>query len=82
MGDIHQPLHATTNADRGGTCQKVNVTPTDENLHFAWDDAVVVELENQLGTYGPEATARKLERLYPASGNAFVWKRGSAAQVA
>jgi hypothetical protein len=33
--DIHQPLHTTTNADRGGTCQQVNVAPAEENLHFA-----------------------------------------------
>ena len=26
VGDIHQPLHAVTNADLGGTCQQVNVT--------------------------------------------------------
>jgi hypothetical protein len=32
--DIHQPLHTTTNADRGGTCQQVNVVPAEENLHY------------------------------------------------
>jgi hypothetical protein len=42
VGDIHQPLHAATNADRGGTCQQVNFAPAEENLHYAWDDAVVV----------------------------------------
>jgi hypothetical protein len=40
----------------------VNVAPAEENLHYAWDDAVVAVLEKQLGTTGPEATARKLER--------------------
>jgi hypothetical protein len=35
VGDIHQPLHAATNADRGGTCQRVNVAPPEENLHYA-----------------------------------------------
>jgi hypothetical protein len=62
-------LHTTTNADRGGTCQRVNVSPAEaeENLHYAWDDAVVVVLEKQLGTTDPDATARKLEALYPAS---------------
>jgi S1/P1 Nuclease len=24
IGDVHQPLHTTTNADRGGTCQEVD----------------------------------------------------------
>jgi hypothetical protein len=69
VGDIHQPLHTTTNADRGGTCQQVNVAPAEENLHYAWDDAVVVVLEKQLGTNELEATARKLEAIYPATGD-------------
>ena len=43
VGDIHQPLHTTTNADRGGTCQQVNVV-SEKNLHYVWD-AVVVVLE-------------------------------------
>lgn len=41
VGDIHHPLHTTTNADRGGTCQQVNVAPAEASLHYAWDDAVV-----------------------------------------
>jgi hypothetical protein len=77
VGDIHQPLHSTTNADRCRTCQRVNVAPAEENLHYAWDDAVVAVLERQLGTCAPEATARKLEALYPASGELAVWKPGS-----
>ena len=32
VGDIHQPLHTTTNADRGGTCQAVNVAPAEAKL--------------------------------------------------
>jgi hypothetical protein len=39
VGDIHQPLHAATNADRGGTCQRVNAAPPDGNLYFVWDAA-------------------------------------------
>ncbi len=65
VGDIHQPLHAASNSDRGGTCQPVDVDPPEENLHFAWDDAVVVQLEHQLGTNNPRATATALERIYP-----------------
>jgi hypothetical protein len=58
-----------TNADRGGTCQQVNVAPAEKNLHYVWDDAVVAVLEKQLGTADPDATARKLEALYPATGD-------------
>jgi len=82
VGDIHQPLHTTTNADRGGTCQQVNVVPAEKNLHYAWDDAVVVVLEKQLGTTDPEATAHKIEALYPATGDLKTWKPGESEQIA
>ncbi len=67
VGDVHQPLHAGGNGDRGGTCQPVEVTPPEPNLHLAWDDAVVVELEQELSTQGPRATASALQPLYPKS---------------
>jgi hypothetical protein len=67
VGDIHQPLHAGSNVDRGGTCQPVAVAPPEPNLHYAWDDAVVVALEAGLGTHSPRATATALEKLYPVS---------------
>lgn len=82
VGDVHQPLHATTNADRGGTCQQVKVVPEEQNLHFAWDDAVVAVLEKDLGTTKPEATARKLEALYPATKDLMTWKPGESGQIA
>src|ERR1700746_1592809 len=82
VGDIHQPLHSTTNADRGGTCQQANVAPAEDNLHYAWDDAVVTVLERQLGTTDPEATAHKLEALYPATGGLATWKAGESEQIA
>ena len=82
VGDIHQPLHAANDADRGGICQAVNVEPAEENLHYAWDDAVVVNLEQQLGTHAPEATARKLEALYPERADSFTWQPGTSQQIA
>jgi hypothetical protein len=52
VGDLHQPLHAITNGDRGGNCVAValpgepvrklenhNVTP---NLHGVWDTDLIV----------------------------------------
>jgi hypothetical protein len=82
VGDIHQPLHTTTNADRGGTCQRVYVAPVEENLHLAWDDAVVALLEKQLEVDNPEVTARKLEALYPAAGGLETWKAGESGEIA
>ena len=77
VGDIYQPLHAVTNADRGGTCQRVNVEPVEENLHYAWDDAVVTVLEKQLETDQLTATARKLEALYPLAATSRCGNRTS-----
>jgi hypothetical protein len=81
VGDIHQPLHSTTNADRGGTCQQVNVVPAENNLHYVWDDAVVIVLEKQLGTTEPEATARKLEAMYPATTDLATWRPEESEQI-
>jgi S1/P1 Nuclease len=39
-------------------------------------------LEEQLGTAEPEATARKLEALYPAAGDLATWKPGQLEQIA
>jgi S1/P1 Nuclease len=82
VGDIHQPLHAATNADRGGTCQQVNVAPAEANLHYAWDDAVVTALEKELETHDTEATARKLESLYPTKGTIDKWNAGESERIA
>lgn len=57
-GDIHQPLHCTTNNDRGGNCVPVNFfgklpkkTSTTaesyaDNLHGVWDTDLVERIEN------------------------------------
>jgi hypothetical protein len=42
-GDVHQPLHSTTNSDRGATCIKV-IPSADENLHHVWDSVIVAGL--------------------------------------
>src|SRR5262249_9299561 len=82
VADIHQPLHSTTSGDRGGTCQQVHVVPAEENLHYAWDDAVVTVLEKRLGTTDPETTARKFETLYPSTNELMTWKPGESEQIA
>ena len=44
LGDIHQPLHATTNADAGGTAKATGFTGS-SNLHSVWDMALVKLVE-------------------------------------
>ncbi|MDQ2711236.1 MAG: S1/P1 nuclease [Acidobacteriota bacterium] len=42
MGDIHQPLHAVSDADLGGNCEHVDpAVDTANNLHAVWDGAIV-----------------------------------------
>ena len=53
VGDIHQPLHDTTNDDRGGNCLCIKFIKDDGDssvrtkFHSAWDRAI---LEDRLGT--------------------------------
>ncbi|MDQ2841069.1 MAG: S1/P1 nuclease [Acidobacteriota bacterium] len=42
VGDIHQPLHAVSDADLGGNCEHVDPpVDTAKNLHALWDGAIV-----------------------------------------
>jgi nuclease S1 len=42
IGDVHQPLHAISDADLGGNCEPI-APPIDtaENLHTVWDAVIV-----------------------------------------
>jgi S1/P1 Nuclease len=66
MGDIHQPLHTITNADKGGSCIMVNDRLSDENLHEVWDTVMLEKLEHTLHADTAMATAHQLEKLYSA----------------
>jgi len=45
VGDLHQPLHAISNADLGGNCEHVSPpVETATNLHAVWDGAIVNSL--------------------------------------
>jgi hypothetical protein len=54
VGDIHQPLHAVVNGDRGGNCVRLTAPllhpgtplPDTTNLHGAWDiDEVLAAMQ-------------------------------------
>jgi hypothetical protein len=45
FGDIHQPLHVSTNADAGGNCEKTTGFTGSSNLHSVWDTAIVTLVE-------------------------------------
>jgi hypothetical protein len=80
VGDIHQPLHCATNADRGGNCVKVELVQS-KNLHSAWDTDLVKEVESGSTV---EATAEQLNEDFqsnPATDN-FSWQSGTADDLA
>ncbi|HEV2171249.1 MAG TPA: S1/P1 nuclease [Candidatus Binatus sp.] len=73
VGDVHQPLHAANNEDRGGNCIRVESRSRARNLHDAWDTAIVRHLEYDLDSGRPETTAHKLERKYSAEQASDSW---------
>jgi len=82
MGDIHQPLHCASNADRGGNCVRVDFRSATD-LHGLWDNDVVTEIEDELRT-GAEGVASRLVqdlRHNPSAGG-FSWKTGNAKDIA
>ena len=45
VGDIHQPLHAISDADLGGNCELLNPPFNDaKNLHALWDGGIIREM--------------------------------------
>ncbi len=80
VGDIHQPLHASDNDDRGGNCVPVKYfrrnshlkkgayTP---NLHHIWDTEMV---EAQMLGADPSEFAETLDSQYASSFTA--WQQG------
>jgi hypothetical protein len=62
-GDLHQPLHASDNADRGGNDIQITFlgkrsddpvngsTPTPYNFHTAWDRLIPYKLFDDVGGY-------------------------------
>lgn len=46
VGDVHQPLHAVSDADLGGNCERLNPpVDTARNLHALWDGGMLIEIE-------------------------------------
>jgi hypothetical protein len=73
VGDIHQPLHASDNQDRGGNCVQLSLGgPRTTNLHSYWDTTVVQALGDD-----PSAVARMLTaKITPAQRTS--WEAGDA----
>ena len=77
IGDVHQPLHASDNQDRGGNCVQIALGgPRTINLHSFWDTGVLAPLGAD-----PQSAAKALNaRISPAQ--AQDWAHGTAADWA
>jgi nuclease S1 len=71
VGDLHQPLHAADNDDRGGNRLRVVLRQHRTNMHAVWD----VDVVRALGR-GPEEISVRLEKeITPAENRA--WSAGT-----
>ena len=76
VGDIHQPLHATDNADRGGNKIRIRLDGIADgasppaNLHALWD-TLLVDAAIGTDTYAAVSTLRAL-----GYSNAHAWSAG------
>jgi hypothetical protein len=71
VGDLHQPLHASDNHDRGGNQVRVVLNGERKNLHAVWDTAVVEALGDD-----PRTVAPVLERQITAA-DKQRWSQGA-----
>ena len=71
VGDLHQPLHAVDNHDKGGNCVLVSLGGLRiVNLHSYWDTVVVTGLGED-----PQAVAESLARQITPE-NKVAWEKG------
>jgi hypothetical protein len=77
IGDLHQPLHASDDADEGGNLKRVSARGMRAgDLHHYWD----VEFVRQLGEQPQPVSQRLLARVSAADIKA--WQRGGTADWA
>ena len=75
VGDVHQPLHASDNHDRGGNCVLISLGGSrSANLHAYWDTGVI---ESALGK-NVDAAATSL-RSSITTAERRQWQQGDAA---
>ena len=66
VGDIHQPLHAANDADRGGNCIPVDPEPREKIFTTSGTPLSFGVSNTSIDSGRPETTAHKLEKTYAA----------------
>lgn len=75
VADIHQPLHAIDNDDRGGNQVRIYLRGDRTNLHQLWDSRVVAALGNDAARIAQDAQRSILapQRKSWRAGSAAAW---------
>jgi hypothetical protein len=82
VGDLHQPLHAADNQDRGGNCVPLALGgPRTVNLHSYWDSLAVEAIEPDAAKLASKLAAEitKADRKAWEKGDARTWAMESFA---
>lgn len=80
VGDIHQPLHAADNHDRGGNCAPIGLGgPRTTNLHAFWDTGVFAPLGDDASAIAARLAAEitPAQRTAWAAGTPRTWAQES-----
>ena len=73
IGDLHQPLHTTTNDDQGGNCTSLTLFEGSDkaNLHGVWDYGIIAhELAEKHQT--PQQLAEQLDQEHQSKGKKWL----------
>jgi hypothetical protein len=83
VADLHQPLHAADNRDKGGNDFAVTLRRKRTNLHRVWDDDVVAALGRDPATVAQriDATLTPQERARDSGGTPIDWANESLADA-
>jgi hypothetical protein len=81
VGDLHQPLHASDNGDRGGNDVRVVLARKRTNLHALWDTALVAALGRDPVSLGTslEAKISLAQKQQWQGGSSAEWANESLA---
>ncbi|CAO3401841.1 S1/P1 nuclease [Azospirillum palustre] len=75
VGDVHQPLHATENGDRGGNEVAISFRGRQTNLHSIWDSGIIKASWGSIDSHRTDLIAMAPDAIHR-------WARGTPADWA
>ena len=64
VGDLHQPLHAVSDADLGGNCELLSQpVETAKNLHALWDGGIIRSMETNDRHLAADLETGEIEKM-------------------